>query len=1762
MSTRGPPLEGALGREVKNAQDLLNSGKNSACISECKAILSLHGSQLDEETQADVQMMLGRAAVLEKAWEVAERAYSQASRLRPGAAEGWEGLMGALEGFKEKEKEKQLLEPLLHLATVAEEEGNWSRSRSLRLRAAIILSSYKERKPEALRVLTTYLQNAADVNVEDANPQDRLEYREVAVRASLLDEDDKSCLGFACQALDATKKKHRSSLSLTPLDAVVSLDMAEELLERLARIDPSKFLYLHETYVSDGGSGSGSSSSSWTAASEFMSLMLLGGGISDEGRNGVTNTHRFPLAKAIILRGKWDQPSCSNVNQQLQQRGDVVEEQGWIDEGTEKREMEASLWSVKRLLDSGAVVEARATLKRIQFFPFPIKSKKDVPSGSSQKDWRYMALSALSEEFRGTDPGLALSRVLAALSAIEGRKNGFFGVVPGSPGHELRSKLVCAKAQLLLDTGATIHDALQVVEVELLKTDLLQQPADVCGLICLKANLVAQQGGQFDKAISLFREAIRTDPTNAVAHEEAGWLHFTGGEEDDDSSGSSGIITSNPSSAMPLLEKSVELQGTPRQCYRLALCYWELGGIKKDDRSWCFTMLLRAAKQDPDGPFASRIFARLGLWYAEVGRDDVRSEGCFRKSLKLEPREELAGQYLVKILCSRGDVTEAVSLLKMSTSIDPRSHWAWAGLSRDCVRQWVWAVQANEGGRGGKEMIVDKDEEEQGGFLLAQAVGYMQQALKGSPGKWQYWSELGWLYLRKRMHASALKALQEALMRLEKMVNAQQSSSNLQDREIHKVAVLRVRTDIARVHCEIGQVDEAVSVIESALAFDSCNPVALMGAGECYLAQAHARSMEGLYYASYQSLQKGQRAMKALLDRQQELELKHGSKLVQAAWKLLGDLYIYCHKIPPSCCGGEGMGLGGWFSEQQKIIALSAEAYNEAKMAAVKTGERGDIAAAEYDTGLAFLFQAKARRLELGEGSGLWKIEEYSKQPDIFELLSKATSCFRASLLLDPTSCKAWVGLGCSSICDTSLQQHCFIRAVQIDHRNREAWMNLAVLYLCQGRFSEVYKALNVLQSIVVDHPMIWVLLGLLRLEQQDIQAAASPQNNTEMGIKEACDAFYTSLKVVQPLDGLLGLARTASSVESLQDGITAAEIYCDLNPGNPLAYTLLGLYLTDEEKFATAAECHCIALELIAMQRTLLGASFASSEAEQLVLSNLADAAAAGWAAASFPPNVYQDGGGVDQPQQHFFSLRVNNILKNPPAPFSCFSLAMFRLGLLVRGGKRSSCGDGFMAAALDQSKADDFNDDDDDSTPSRESTRMAFKVLLEYLSCNQVSSSIVPSSLLGVSLNSLRHDLAGTMQAVRNELRSISSSFLSCSADHISPPCYYHRPYYPQSGLETAKQLRTVAIALSVAGAPLSSSRKIVCCAIHLYPGSPLLWEELGSTLLREGPNDLRTIRLALYCGEAADKLVTSVHKDSEQRGLVYFRGTDGPFGYSSGRCESQCPAHMPAKVAARAINVKAVAGLAMGSSVKLSLRSLLKSLHICPGLPETWQALALALLGAYNLKDPADSDSDSCKGLINMGQQVFSIMGCDVEAKLCRALVGGVGENWVGTDDHLSQARWCACRGDEWGNAIEHYKQVLVDQSSIPLKNIAAVELSLCYEHCGKNNEAVECLRWAVGSLEESPFRSALLLHLAVALHRQGCNSESMEAVNDASRAIISNGLSSSILSFLRGVLWSGMKEKDSAKKAKNALNRVINEGNPCIPPRVVHAYLDTL
>ena len=133
----------------------------------------------------------------------------------------------------------------------------------------------------------------------------------------------------------------------------------------------------------------------------------------------------------------------------------------------------------------------------------------------------------------------------------------------------------------------------------------------------------------------------------------------------------------------------------------------------------------------------------------------------------------------------------------------------------------------------------------------------------------------------------------------------------------------RVRRDqVGTIQRQIGQVDEAVSSFKEALSLDPESSLALEGAGEAYLAQAHARTSEGLYTAATTALRNGCEATRHFLANTKTkmadsaspsasdaspaaAPLEKETPRGECAWKQLGDLYTYAHKLPPMCFEGE-----------------------------------------------------------------------------------------------------------------------------------------------------------------------------------------------------------------------------------------------------------------------------------------------------------------------------------------------------------------------------------------------------------------------------------------------------------------------------------------------------------------------------------------------------------------------------------------------------------------------------------------------------------------------------------------------------------------------------------------------------------------------------------------------------------------------------------------------------------------------------------------
>jgi hypothetical protein len=102
-------------------------------------------------------------------------------------------------------------------------------------------------------------------------------------------------------------------------------------------------------------------------------------------------------------------------------------------------------------------------------------------------------------------------------------------------------------------------------------------------------------------------------------------------------------------------------------------------------------------------------------------------------------------------------------------------------------------------------------------------------------------------------------------------------------------------------------------------------------------------------------------------------------------------------------------------------------------------------------------------------------------------LTARAEAALRTAVALNPLHSDAWTALGTCSSLHPLLQQHCLCRAAQIDH-SPSGWANLALLYLrWPGKEGAAYEALGGLQA-VVDHPVMWVALGVLREREVRLQ--------------------------------------------------------------------------------------------------------------------------------------------------------------------------------------------------------------------------------------------------------------------------------------------------------------------------------------------------------------------------------------------------------------------------------------------------------------------------------------------------------------------------------------------------------------------------------------------------------------------------------------------------------------------------------------------------
>ncbi|WAR01178.1 TTC37-like protein [Mya arenaria] len=137
--------------------------------------------------------------------------------------------------------------------------------------------------------------------------------------------------------------------------------------------------------------------------------------------------------------------------------------------------------------------------------------------------------------------------------------------------------------------------------------------------------------------------------------------------------------TASLNRALGIIEKSLLEQETDNSSHlvNLAKCLWETG----EDNQQCFTLLLKAAKLDPNN---SMTFLYLGHYYIQVGKDKLRARKCYQKAFDLDPSCSEAGEPLHVWECLgeayllRGSYTASLKAFTRAAELNPASIY-WLG---------------------------------------------------------------------------------------------------------------------------------------------------------------------------------------------------------------------------------------------------------------------------------------------------------------------------------------------------------------------------------------------------------------------------------------------------------------------------------------------------------------------------------------------------------------------------------------------------------------------------------------------------------------------------------------------------------------------------------------------------------------------------------------------------------------------------------------------------------------------------------------------------------------------------------------------------------------------------------------------------------------------------------------------------------------------------------------------------------------------------
>ena len=709
--------------------------------------------------------------------------------------------------------------------------------------------------------------------------------------------------------------------------------------------------------------------------------------------------------------------------------------------------------------------------------PFPVSAEStgaDVDEGDSPPNAEDCLL-LISEGFEDSSSSLLAHRIMGEYYLFL---------------EEFESTIdVSRKAQIVVATtaqqsGLTFQDSLDSINVtlasalthfqspkhhpeakSLFEAILKRKPTLTAALI--GTGLILEEQEEFADALKLLSRALARDPGNARVTCEAAWCIALNGDFAQGLKDLEACLTS----IKAIDSRTRDLKALV--LYRIGICLWNLHPSKtaRKDRNGAYARFLSSLQANMN--FAP-AYTRLGVYYADYGKDKKRARKCFQKAFELSASEVEAAERLARGFADQGDweLVEVVAQRVVdSGKVRPAPGSKKKGVS------WPFAALG----------VVQLNKHE-----YAKSIVSFQASLRISPNDYHSWIGLGESYHNSGRYIAATKAFQQA-----ENYEAEIEEKKTGERWFAKYMLANVKRELGEHSEAIGGYEEVLLIRPDEFGVS----IALLQT----LIEAGWHSIElGFFGRSVDHARKATDVAGRIADKRANAfnlwkavgdacsivswAQSHTADLpVQKVKRLLEndiDLQVYELFVDIDDVGKDV--LASLDSEGEDLSLKLTRCLHAAILAHKRaihasTGDPHAQAVAWYNLGWA------EHRAHVYLDSHLPAIG----QKRSLKFLKAAVRCFKVAIELEAGNSDFWDSLGVvTTQLSPKVSQHAFVRSLYLNDKNPRVWTNLGTLYLLQNDYQLANDAFTRAQSTDPDYAHAWLGQGLLALLVNDAKEA------------------------------------------------------------------------------------------------------------------------------------------------------------------------------------------------------------------------------------------------------------------------------------------------------------------------------------------------------------------------------------------------------------------------------------------------------------------------------------------------------------------------------------------------------------------------------------------------------------------------------------------------------------------------------------------------